>query len=345
MTPRRTGASGPTVPEHPAARPEEPATRARRWPVAPVASAGVPEDRSADVPPPERIVDLPDGRRLALDELGERGGHPVVYLHGTPDCRLARHPDDARAAATGVRLVAVDRPGFGASTVDAVGGLAQLGHDLAFALDDLGIDRATLLGWSAGGLSALAAATVLGDRVDLVVLVGTVAPIEAAADDAVLAATGSARRSFVALAADLLADGVPPAEIAGEVAPHLVPDPLGSGAALEHVLDSAGSVGRRELAGVPGAAERLAAALCAAVAAGRAGLVHDVARQLEAGLDLAGVAAPIRSIHGALDAVSPPEVGEWLAARHHDVEVEVVPDAGHHVLLTHWDQVLAATLP
>jgi pimeloyl-ACP methyl ester carboxylesterase len=305
----------------------------------------VPEDRSAAGPLPGHVVDLPDGRRLALDDLGVRQGHPVVYLHGTPDCRLARHPDDARAAAMGVRLLAVDRPGFGASTADAGGTLAQLGHDLAAALDALGIDRATLLGWSAGGLSALAAATVLGERVERVVLVGTVAPIEAAADDVVLAATGPTRRSFVALAAGLLADGVPAAEIAEEVAPHLVPDPLDPAIALEHVLDSAGAVGRRELARVPEAAERLAAALCAAVAAGRAGLAHDVTRQLEAGLDLAELTAPVRSIHGALDAVSPPEVGEWLAGRHGAVEVEVVPDAGHHLLLTCWDQVLAAALP
>jgi pimeloyl-ACP methyl ester carboxylesterase len=305
----------------------------------------VPEDRSAAGGPlPGRVVGLPDGRRLALDDLGDREGHPVVYLHGTPDCRLARHPDDARAAAIGVRLVAVDRPGFGASTADAGGTLAQLGHDLSVALDELGIERATLLGWSAGGLSALAAATVLADRVDHVVLVGTVAPIEAAADDAVLAATGPARRSFVALAAGLLADGVPAAAIAEEVAPSLVPDPLDPAIALEHVLEGAGEVGRRELARVPGAAEQLAAALCAAVAAGRVGLVHDVTRQLEVGLDLADLAAPVRSIHGALDALSPPEVGAWLATRHPAVDVEVVPDAGHHVLLTRWDEVLTATV-
>ena len=36
-------------------------------------------------------------------------------LHGTPGCRLNRHPDNAKVAATGARVVTYDRPGYGAS--------------------------------------------------------------------------------------------------------------------------------------------------------------------------------------------------------------------------------------
>src|SRR4051794_24440025 len=38
--------------------------------------------------------DLPDGRRLCFDDVGDPGGPVVVYVHGTPDSRRARHPDD-----------------------------------------------------------------------------------------------------------------------------------------------------------------------------------------------------------------------------------------------------------
>jgi pimeloyl-ACP methyl ester carboxylesterase len=53
---------------------------------------------------------------MAVDEVGDPAGAPVLYLHGTPDSRLARHPDDGLAAAAGVRLLAIDRPGYGGSS-------------------------------------------------------------------------------------------------------------------------------------------------------------------------------------------------------------------------------------
>ena len=44
---------------------------------------------------------LPDGRTLAYDDVGDPAGTPVVYLHGTPDSRLARPPDSTAGAAIG----------------------------------------------------------------------------------------------------------------------------------------------------------------------------------------------------------------------------------------------------
>jgi len=283
-----------------------------------------------------RTIRLPDGRVLAVDDVGDPAGVPVVYLHGTPDSRLARHPDDGIAAAAGVRLLAVDRPGAGESD-PATGDLASLGDDLGHLCDRLGVDRVVLLGWSAGGLFALAAATVLGPRVAAAGLVGTVPPVEAYADDALVAALGPRRRGFVELARD-----VPPDELAAEVVPYLVPDPLDPDAALEHVLDGAGERGRAELAAVPGSAERLAAALQASVRQGRGGLQRDVALQLEPGLDLDAVRAPVRLFHGGHDEVSPPAVGTWLAARLPDAVLDLSPDAAHHLLFPHWRGVLLA---
>ena len=58
---------------------------------------------------PPQLFELPDGRHLAYDEVGAADGTPIVYLHGTPDSRLSRHPDAAVASALGVRLIAIDR--------------------------------------------------------------------------------------------------------------------------------------------------------------------------------------------------------------------------------------------
>lgn len=279
---------------------------------------------------------LPDGRLLAFDDVGDPAGTPVVYLHGTPDSRLARPPDGGTADA-GVRLLAVDRPGAGDSDPAPGASLRALGDDLRALLDHLSVESALVLGWSAGGLCALAAATVLGERVRGIGLVGAVPPVEAYEDAALVSALGAGRRGFVELARD-----VPAEELAAEVAPYLVPDPLTPEAALAHVLESAGAIGREELAAVPGAVEALVRGLEASVRQGRDGLAQDLVRQLEPGLDLGGIRVPVRTFHGAADPTSPPEVGAWLVSRLPNGVLDLSPGAGHHLLFPRWRGILRA---
>lgn len=285
------------------------------------------------------MVRLPDGRALAFDDVGDPLGAPVVYLHGTPDSRLARHPDDAVTAAAGVRMIAVDRPGAGDSDLHPGATLSSVGADLAHLLDALAIDRVALLGWSSGGLFALAAAAVLTDRVAAIGLVGTLPPVEAYGEASLVDALGPARRQVVDLAAEM-----PPADLAAELAPYLVPLPLHAELALEHVLEGAGDAGRAELAEVPGAAEQLACALQASVQNGLAGLEQDLALQLEPGVDLARITAPVRCFHGSRDATSPPEVGAWLSSHLQSSVLDLVPGGGHHLLFPRWRGILRAIL-
>jgi len=286
---------------------------------------------------PTSTIELSDGRRLAFDDVGDPEGAPVLYLHGTPDCRLARHPDDRAAARAQVRLLAVDRAGWGRSDPLPRAGLRDVGRDLVEMVDRLELPRVSLLGWSAGGLAALSAAAQLGERASRAVLVGAVPPVEAYADVGVVAALGPSRRAFAELALEL-----PPRELAEEVAPYLLPDPLDLATAIEHVLEGAGERGRAELASVPGALERLAEATIAAVEQGRDQLVEDIVLQLEPGLDLGTVAAPVTTFHGDHDHVSPPPVGRWLAARLPTAEVVVVDEAAHHLLMPMWEHLLRA---
>lgn len=60
-----------------------------------------------------QVIRAPDGRSLVFAEWGDLDGSPVFALHGTPGCRLLRHPNDALIAATGARLITYDRPGYG----------------------------------------------------------------------------------------------------------------------------------------------------------------------------------------------------------------------------------------
>jgi len=283
-------------------------------------------------------VELPDGRTLAYDDVGDPDGAPAVYLHGTPDSRLGRPADEA-ATSAGVRLLAVDRPGFGGSTAAPGAGLRSLGDDLVRLLDAVSVERAIVVGWSAGGLAALGAAPhpSLAPRLAGLGLIATLPPAEAYDDPEVLGALGQGRRAFAEVGRDL-----PAAEVAAEVAPYLVPDPIDDAIARAHVLEEAGDVGRAELARSVGAVDALAAGLRASVEQGRGGLQSDLERQLERGLDLGAVRCPVRTFHGAHDEISPPAVGIWLVARLPHAVLDLSPDAGHHLLFPRWRGILRA---
>ena len=59
-------------------------------------------------------LSLPDGRNLAYAEWGTSSGPPVLLFHGGPGSRLFC-PDYEATMSSGVRLITIDRPGFGGS--------------------------------------------------------------------------------------------------------------------------------------------------------------------------------------------------------------------------------------
>lgn len=267
-------------------------------------------------------------RVIAADLIGDVPHDPVVYLHGTPDSRLARHPDPRATYAAGIGLIAVDRPGFGHSGADPDATPMRFGRDLVALLDHLGVDRVGVAAWSAGAIWALGLAASAPARVSSVLIVGGLVPFEAFDDPAVEAAAGDARLGMVESARDLGA-GVA-AEMIG---PLLVPDPPTPQAALEHRAEH----GAPELTAIPGADEQMAAATIDAVRFGTDGLIHDLEVQLSpSGLDLGSIDVPVHLVTGADDTVCPPAFAEWFAARLPRATVTVVPGAGHGLLLADW---------
>jgi pimeloyl-ACP methyl ester carboxylesterase len=118
-----------------------------------------------------------DGRQLCYAEWGDPLGSPVFSLHGTPGCRLNRHPDDAAIAAAGVRLITYDRPGYGWSDRLAGRQVVDCVDDVAAIADALGLDTCAVTGGSGGGPHSLAVAARLADRVTRARCVVGVAPV------------------------------------------------------------------------------------------------------------------------------------------------------------------------
>ncbi|MFI9511287.1 alpha/beta fold hydrolase [Nocardia sp. NPDC052566] len=110
-------------------------------------------------------------------ECGDRSGYPVLAFHGVPGShREAVVFGDDAAAATGLRLIAIDRPGMGASAMSPRRRIIDWIDTVTAVADRLGLDRFAVLGASGGGPYALACAYRLPDRVARAVVVSSPAP-------------------------------------------------------------------------------------------------------------------------------------------------------------------------
>jgi pimeloyl-ACP methyl ester carboxylesterase len=124
-----------------------------------------------------RVERLADGRRLGYAEFGDPHGEPVLAVHGTPGSRFMFALTDEAARLRGLRIIAPERPGYGLSDYCRKGGLPEAADDLRWLADALGLDRFAVLGVSGGGPFAIAAASVMPDRIALLALVSPVGPI------------------------------------------------------------------------------------------------------------------------------------------------------------------------
>lgn len=121
-------------------------------------------------------VRLRDDRALGYDEWGPLDGFPVLGFLGTPLSRLA-HLGEAAPEAAGVRLILVDRPGYGESEFQPGRTLLDWPTDVGQFADALGLERFAVLGMSGGGPHAAACGHALPDRVSAVGLVSSPAPV------------------------------------------------------------------------------------------------------------------------------------------------------------------------
>ena len=114
-----------------------------------------------------RLINLPDGRRLAYTEYGERTGYPLFHCHSHGSSRLEAASFHRDAKQAGFRIIAVDRPGIGLSDFNAKTSIAAFTQDLSFLADHLRCERFGLLANGAGTAYALSIANECPERVSV----------------------------------------------------------------------------------------------------------------------------------------------------------------------------------
>jgi len=281
--------------------------------------------------PTTQLLTLADGRTLAVDTAGPDDGEVVVFLHAAPGSRRF-DPDPAVTEAAGIRLVTIDRAGYGSSSPlapEAIPSVAAHADDVAAALLQLGLDDVAMAGWSAGGRVALAVAARHPDLVRSVAVVGTPAP-----DDEVPWVPEEHRALSQAMKAD-------PAHAVETITEVFAQGGDPGDSALGMV--SGGDADARALEDADRRA-RLLAMLAEGFRPGPAGVATDIVADqvVPWGFDVAAVGAPVALFYGEDDAAVPPAHGRWYADRAAASTLTVVPDAGHLVVMTEWEAILAA---
>ena len=256
---------------------------------------------------------------------------PIVYLHGCPDSRLTRPP---RAAVAGARIIAVDRPGYGASDSDVDGDEATQADDLVSLLDALGNERACILGWSSGGPGALAIGARHPERVRAIGVAAGQVPIDADDDLA------GALDPVVAMRTETMRD-MTAEQFAATVAPLLAPLDAPLSLHAEAITEGKDAAYLADLASVPGLHDQLALGAMAAVERGLGGCHRDLRAMVSPWpFALADVTVPVVLWYGTEDRRFLPPCGQWLADRLPDARLDVCDGASHLLPLVHWERLV-----
>ena len=113
-----------------------------------------------------------DGAQIACKRVGK--GRPLLVLNGFAATSADWDPSFIDRLASSNELILLNNRGIGGSTDDGQSfDIERLADDAAHVIEALGIERASVMGWSMGGFIAQAFAVKYTDRVDKLVLLST----------------------------------------------------------------------------------------------------------------------------------------------------------------------------
>lgn len=113
----------------------------------------------------DQTLCLSDGRTVGFVDYGAPADAAVLWCHGGPGSRLEPAFLQQDAIDNGLRIIGIDRPGYGLSTACPGRSIADWVSDALAVADHLGIESFVTVGVSTGGAYALATASIAPGRV------------------------------------------------------------------------------------------------------------------------------------------------------------------------------------
>lgn len=284
----------------------------------------------------EYRVRLPDGRTLACLGLGDSSGSPVLYFHGFPGSRLEARVAAPAAVRSGLRLLAVDRPGFGQSTFQPARRIGDWPADVAALADQLGLERFSIVGVSGGAPYALACAASLADRLAHVALMCPLGPLDIVGTKGMLAHDEALLR--------LAARAAPLARVVAHLIAYWIRDRPDR--CLKFMTSGLGSPDR-DLFADPGYRALMAQSTAQALHHGGRGAAWEltlIARAWDFRLE--DVRMKVGLWQGLLDQILPAPMARRLAAALPQCESRYIPNEGHlSLIVRHIGEVLQVLRP
>ncbi|MEC3920272.1 alpha/beta fold hydrolase [Nocardia sp. CDC160] len=265
-------------------------------------------------------------------DCGDHTGYPVLAFHGSPGCHVeAVAFADAPAAAAGLRLVAVDRPGMGMSELAPQRQVIEWTETVAAVADHFGFDEFAVLGASGGGPYAMACAHALPDRVSSCVLVSSLAPVT----DAAAADSGEGKRAGGLMILRLFPFLARP--VARRLS-SIVKKDRGVAAMIAQMSQA----DQDRIARDDQLRADITANIRTAFVPGSRGTAADMQRLFARpwGFDPADIVVPTVIWHGTRDANVPVGDGRRLAAMIPGAQMRLVEGAGHLLFVDHAAAVL-----
>ncbi|MBL8133957.1 MAG: alpha/beta hydrolase [Anaerolineae bacterium] len=276
---------------------------------------------------------LRDGRALGYAEWGDPSGLPVFFFSGLNGARLFRHPDESIDRELGVHLYTFDRPGLGLSDPHPGRSLLTWVEDIRDFIDQKGIAGFHLMAVSLGGPYGAACALRLPDRVRHFTLVSSISPLD---DTEVYAAQTLQGKSLIFMGRRM------PWAFAGLI--NLLRGSLIKPDARPFLPRTLGKIppADKKTLDLDGMNPMLVADQIQALATSAAGVAQDLHFAVtDWGFRVQDIAAPTTIWQGGADIVFPPIMGETLHQRIRHSTYYVVPGAGHLLILSQWQAILA----
>ena len=289
-------------------------------------NALAPKGEAQPQDPGHRHVVLPDGRRLGYAEYGAPNGTPVLFFHGAPGSRHI-HADMADIAARrNVRLIAVERPGYGLSDAQAGRTLLSFADDVAVLVDILGLEKFALIGFSMGSIYALACAYQLEHRISGLALAGALAPLDA---PGVTKDLSPAAGGLYALAQT---DQLELRSTFAAIAP--------TNAALMAAMTA--SVCEWDKSVLLARHSEFETEYAETLRSGIEGMASDFVLASQSwGFPLEGIKTGSHLWIGTADCNAPPAMTTYIASTLPNSQTTILQDEGHCALYAHWDEILA----
>lgn len=130
------------------------------------------------MPKDQLIFVLRDGRQLGFGEYGDPNGQPIFFFHGLAGSRLDAIHLHSNSLLNNYRLISIDRPGMGLSSIDKKRTILSWSSDVEELADHLGIKKFSIIGHSGGAPFVAGCAYKIPTRLNGIAIVAGMGPFE-----------------------------------------------------------------------------------------------------------------------------------------------------------------------